>query len=82
MLTPTGRRTLNDLIKFLNAVHGLSLESPITKLAAAGLMPERSLPRARVLQEADLPAWRTAVDKLGEAAGLFVFDALKGLEAQ
>jgi hypothetical protein len=31
----------------------LQLESPFTKLAAAGLMPERSQPRARVLQEAD-----------------------------
>ena len=54
------------LIKYLNAVHGLGLESPFTKLAAAGLMPERAQPRARVLQESDLPAWRAAVDKLGE----------------
>jgi integrase len=29
-------------------------------------MPERSQPRARVLQEADLPAWKLAVDKLDQ----------------
>jgi len=65
-LVEVGRGIVTALIKYLNAVHGLSLESPFTKLAAAGLMPERSQPRARVLQEADLPAWRAAVDKLGE----------------
>jgi integrase len=65
-LVEVGRGILSALIKFLNAVHGLSLESPFVKLSSAGLMPERSQPRARVLQEADLPAWRDAVDKLGE----------------
>ena len=54
------------LIKYLNAVHGLELDSPFAKLAAVGLMPERAQPRARVLQERDLPAWRAALDKLGE----------------
>ena len=47
-------------------MHGLELDSPFAKLAAAGLMPERAQPRARVLQERDLPAWRAALDKLGE----------------
>lgn len=47
-------------------MHGLSLESPFNKLAAAGLMPEHSQPRARVLQIRELPAWKAAVDKLGE----------------
>ena len=42
------------------------LHSPFVKLAAAGLMPEHSQPRARVLQVEDLPAWREAVNKLGE----------------
>ena len=51
---------------FRIAVHGLSLESPFNKLAAAGLMPEHSQPRARVLQISELPAWKTAVDQLGE----------------
>jgi integrase len=65
-LVEVGRGIVTALIKYLNAVHGLSLESPFVKLSAAGLMPERSQPRARVLQDADLPAWRDAVDKLGE----------------
>ena len=62
-LVEVGRGILSALIKFLNAVHGLQLESPFVKLSAAGLMPERSQPRARVLQEADLPAWRDAVQR-------------------
>lgn len=61
-----GRGIVTALIKYVNAVYGLTLESPFERLAAAGLMPERSQPRARVLQEADLPAWKVAVDKLGE----------------
>ena len=65
-LVEVGRGILSALMKFLNAVHGLQLESPFVKLSAAGLMPEHSQPRARVLQEADLPAWKLAVDKLGE----------------
>jgi integrase len=65
-LVEVGRGLLTALIKYLNAVHGLALESPFGRLAAAGLMPERSQPRARVLQEADLPEWKVAVDKLGE----------------
>ncbi|MFZ2326515.1 MAG: integrase family protein [Rhodoferax sp.] len=65
-LVEVGRGIVSALIKYINAVHGLSLESPFNRLAAAGLMPERSQPRARVLQEADLPAWKAAVDTLGE----------------
>jgi hypothetical protein len=65
-LVEVGRGIVTALIKYVNAVHGLALESPFGRLAAAGLMPEHSQPRARVLQEADLPAWRAAVDKLGE----------------
>ncbi len=59
-----GRGIVGALMKYLNAVHGLSLVSPFGNLAAAGLLPERSKPRARRLQDADLPAWRAAVDKL------------------
>jgi integrase len=65
-LVEVGRGIVTALIKYVNAVHGLALVSPFGRLAAAGLMPERSQPRARVLQEADLPAWKVAVDKLGE----------------
>ena len=68
-----GRGVITALIKYINAVHGLSLESPFTKLAAAGLMPEHSQPRARVLQISELPAWKVAVDKLGETQRDFLF---------
>lgn len=65
-LVEVGRGIVTSLIKYVNAVHGLNIESPFVKLSAAGLMPERTQPRARVLQVEDLPAWRQAVDKLGE----------------
>ena len=65
-LVEVGRGVVTALIKFLNAVHGLALESPFTKLANAGLMPERSQPRARVLQETQLPTWKLALDKLDQ----------------
>jgi integrase len=65
-LVEVGRGVIGALVRYLNAVHGLSLESPFNKLAAAGLMPERSKPRARVLREDQLPQWREAVDKIGE----------------
>lgn len=71
-----GRGVVAALIKYLNAVHGLSLETPFAKLAAAGLMPDRTQPRARVLQEVDLPAWKLAVDKLGEKQRDFLYLAL------
>lgn len=54
------------LIKFINAVHGLELVSPFTKLAAAGLLPDRAQPRARVQQECDLRAWKAALDSLND----------------
>lgn len=60
------RGIIGALIKYINAIHGLTLESPFVKLAAVGLLPDKIQPRARVLQEADLPAWKLAVDKLGE----------------
>ncbi len=65
-LVDVGRGVVTALIKYINAVHGLSIESPFLKLAAAGLMPEHSQPRARVLQIAELPAWKVAIDQLGE----------------
>ena len=72
-LVEVGRGVVTALIKYVNAVHSLALESPFTKLANAGLMPERSQPRARVLQETDLPAWREAVDKLGQPQRDFLY---------
>ena len=63
-LVELGRGVVGALIRYVNAVHGLTLETPFTRLAGAGLLPARALPRQRRLQEADLPAWKTAVDKL------------------
>jgi integrase len=65
-LVDVGRGIVTALIKYVNAVHGHDLVTPFTKLAAVGLMPEKSKPRARVLQIADLPAWKLAVDQLGQ----------------
>jgi integrase len=65
-LVELGRGVIGALIKYVNAVHGLELRSPFVKLAAAGLMPAHSKPRARRLQIEELPAWKVAVDQLGE----------------
>lgn len=65
-LVEVGRGLLGALLRYVNAVYDLKLESPFDKLAAAGLMPERTKPRARLLRETDLPAWRAALDKIGE----------------
>lgn len=65
-LVELGRGVIGALIKYLNAVHGLDLATPFTKLAAAGLMPERAKPRPRTLEISDLPAWKRAVDTLPE----------------
>lgn len=61
-----GRGFIGAMIRYVNAVYGLQLENPFHKLAAAGLMPERSKPRARILREDDLAKWREGVDKTGE----------------
>jgi integrase len=65
-LVELGRGVIGAVIKYINAVYGLEIQSPFVRLAAAGLLPERTQPRARVLQESELPQWREAVDKLGE----------------
>jgi len=72
-LVELGRGVIGALIKYINAVHSMKLENPFLKLAAAGLMPDRAKPRERVLQEADLPAWKAAVDKLGEKQRDFLY---------
>ena len=65
-LVEVGRGLISALIKYLNAVHRLDIESPFDRLAAAGLMPDRAKPRARKLQESDLPRWRKAVGAIPE----------------
>ena len=54
-LVEVGRGVVGSLFKYLNAVHGLNLVSPFGRLAAAGLLPERNKPRARLLREEDMP---------------------------
>ena len=65
-LVELGRGVIGALVRYANALHGLELVSPFVKLAAVGLMPDRVQPRARVLQEDDLPAWKTALNQIGE----------------
>jgi len=65
-LVEMGRGVIGAVLKYASAMHSLDLPSPFTKLAAVGLLPDRAQPRARVLQEADLPAWKRALDQLGE----------------
>lgn len=65
-LVEVGRGLVGAMLRYVNAVYGLSLGNPFSKLAAAGLMPERTKPRARLLREAELPAWRAALNKIGE----------------
>lgn len=65
-LVELGRGVIGAVIKYVNAMYGLALESPFARLAVVGLLPDRAQPRARVLQVADLPAWRAAIDQLGE----------------
>ncbi len=72
-LVEVGRGLIGAMINYLNAVYGLHLESPFHKLAAAGLMPDRSKPRARVLREDDLPKWREAVEKIGDKQRDYLF---------
>lgn len=72
-LVELGRGVVGALVSYVNAVYGLRLESPFPKLAAAGLLPPRAKPRARRLQESDLPAWKTAIDQLGERQRDFLY---------
>lgn len=51
----------------------MELASPFTKLSKMGLLPDRVQPRARVLQETDLPAWKVVVARLGEVQRDFLF---------
>ncbi len=72
-LVEFGRGVIGALIKYTNAVYDLAMISPFTKLATVGLMPDRAQPRARLLQESQLPAWKRAVDALGERQRDFLY---------
>jgi len=75
-----GRGIVGSIIKFLFAVHGVSIENPFLRLSAAGLMPDRPQPRARNLSASDVPAWWQAVDCLSEKQGDYLrLIALTGL---
>ena len=65
-IVDVGRGLISAMIKYLNAIYGLTLSSPFDKLAAAGLLPEHAQPRNRKLQETDLPGWYKAVSTLAE----------------
>lgn len=79
-IVEVGRGLISALVKYINAIHGLALESPFTKLAAAGLMPGRAQPRERRLQEDDLCAWYAAVQRLNhKQRDLLMLLALTGL---
>lgn len=79
-LVETGRGLIGAVIKYANAVYGLTLKSPFNHLAAVGLMPERAQPRARKLQEDGLPLWYVAVQALPEKQrDLLMLLALTGL---
>lgn len=75
-LVELGRGVLGAMLKYVNVLHGTELVSPFSKLAVVGLMPDRATPRARMLQEADLPAWRAAVDTLDECRRDFLLFSL------
>lgn len=75
-LVELGRGVIGALIKYVNAVHDLTLISPFTKLATVCLMPGRAQPRKRLLQESELPAWKRAVDTLGERQRDFLYLSL------
>ena len=75
-----GRGLISSLIKYINAIYGLSIVSPFDKLAAAGLMPEHARPRSRKLQESDQPRWYKAVCSLPEKQrDYLILIALTGL---
>jgi integrase len=61
-----GRGILSSIIKFLDAVYGLSVPNPFLRLGAAGLMPSRPSPRIRKLNERDLSDWWQAIGRLSE----------------
>lgn len=79
-LVEVGRGLIGALFKYLNATHGLNLETPFSRLAAAGLMPDRSKPRERRLQHDGLASWYVASQSLPpKQRDLLMLLALTGL---
>lgn len=75
-----GRGLIGAMFRYINAVHRLRLENPFTRLAAAGLMPDRAEPRERRLQVSELPVWYTATLSLQERQrDLLMLLAMTGL---
>src|SRR5690606_10487250 len=63
-LVEVGRGFIGAFIKYTNAVSRTNIPNPFTNLADAGLLPEKSKPRARKLQKEALPQWYRAVSTL------------------
>lgn len=63
-LVEVGRGVMTALIPYVNALHGVHLKAPFTRVTGAELLPARAKPRARVLQEVDLPKGFAAVESL------------------
>lgn len=79
-IVEVGRGLIGAMFRYLNAVHGLQLESPFARLAAAGLMPERATPRERKLQVSELHSWYSTVQRLPEKQrDLLILLAMTGL---
>lgn len=79
-LVEVGRGLIGALIRYVNAIYRLNIESPFNHLAAAGLMPERAAPRERRLQESGLARWYLAVQQLADKQrDLLMLLALTGL---
>lgn len=80
-IVDVGRGLISAMIKYLNAIYGLTLISPFEKLAAAGLMPEHAQARCRKLQESELAAWYRGVcalpDKQRDYLMLVAFTGLR-----
>jgi hypothetical protein len=79
-IVEVGRGLVGAIVRYVNAVYGLKLESPFNHLAAAGLMPDRAIPRERKLQENELGKWYAGVQRLPEIQrDLLMLIALTGL---
>lgn len=79
-IVEVGSGLIGALIKYINAVHGLQIENPFHRLAAAGLMPDRAQPREQRLLQQGLKDWYVAVQRLPEKQkDLLVLLAITGL---
>ncbi|MFZ6754172.1 site-specific integrase [Undibacterium sp. Dicai25W] len=75
-----GRGLIGAIIRYANAVFSLQLQSPFTKLAETGLMPDKAEPRKRKLQHEELASWYDAVQRLpNKQRNLLMLLAMTGL---